>query len=122
MATLRSFVIRHVWKNFFRHGYRKYEFPHDQGQNLAGHADKDHPVDIPNGAPGPEEVARQKEHVELLEKHLKRYPLEDQQIFIMVAKGDTYKEVGDVLGIPLSTVAYRHSKVIEGVQKELKGA
>jgi len=34
LATLRSFVIRHVWKNFFRHGYRKYEFPHDQGQNL----------------------------------------------------------------------------------------
>jgi len=33
LATLRSFVIRHVWKNFFRHGYRKYEFPHDQGQN-----------------------------------------------------------------------------------------
>jgi len=28
---LRSFVIRQLWKKFFRHGYRRYEFPPRRG-------------------------------------------------------------------------------------------
>jgi len=33
LVTSRSFVVGLLKKNFFRHGYRKYEFPHSQGQN-----------------------------------------------------------------------------------------
>src|SRR5262249_23619843 len=31
LVALRSFVIRQLWKKFFRHGYRKYEFPPRRG-------------------------------------------------------------------------------------------
>ena len=44
MAALTSFVIRQLWKKFFRHGYRKYEFPHNQGQNPAIRYDTDHKI------------------------------------------------------------------------------
>src|SRR5262249_37896502 len=30
-VALRSFVIRQLWKKFFRHGYRRYEFPPRRG-------------------------------------------------------------------------------------------
>ncbi len=33
MADSRSFVIGLLKKKFFRHGYRKYEFPQSQGKN-----------------------------------------------------------------------------------------
>jgi hypothetical protein len=34
LVTSRSFVVGLLKKKFFRHGYRKYEFPHNQGHNL----------------------------------------------------------------------------------------
>ena len=34
MAEWRSFVIRQLWKKFFRHGYRRNEFLHKSGHNL----------------------------------------------------------------------------------------
>ncbi len=57
MATLRSFVIRHVWKNFFRHGYRKYEFPHDQGQNRGNRPESLDYLGLPN-IPGMDDQIR----------------------------------------------------------------
>jgi hypothetical protein len=34
LVTSRSFVIGLLKKKFFRHGYRKYEFPQTEDQNL----------------------------------------------------------------------------------------
>jgi RNA polymerase sigma factor (sigma-70 family) len=85
-----------------------------------GHADEYHPLDIPDGAPGPEKVAIAKQQAESLETHFKRYPSEDREIFVMVTNGNTYKEVGEVLRIPLSTVAFRYSRVRGGLQKKLE--
>jgi hypothetical protein len=36
LVTSRSFVIRLLKKKYFRHGYRKYEFPQTEGQNQPG--------------------------------------------------------------------------------------
>ncbi len=86
------------------------------GKNPPGNAE---PVDTVNGAPQPEYQAGIKERMELLERHLQRYSLEDQQIFILLASEYTYKEVGERLGLPLSTVAFRYSRIREGLQKDL---
>ena len=40
MADSRSFVIGLLKKKFFRHGYRKYEFPQSRGQNPVKQTDK----------------------------------------------------------------------------------
>jgi hypothetical protein len=40
LVTSRSFVVGLLKKKFFRHGYRKYEFPQSEGQNLNKIAEK----------------------------------------------------------------------------------
>ena len=36
LAQWRSFVIKQLWKKFFRHGYRRNEFLQESGHNPAG--------------------------------------------------------------------------------------
>ncbi len=83
--------------------------------------DEAHPINVPSGASGPEEVVRATELAGLLEKHWQTYPLLDQEIFLMVNDGKTYKVVAEVMGMPLSTVAFRYSRVREGLLKIMKG-
>ena len=71
-------------------------------------------------APNPEEKTMLTERIEILANHLHDLPLENQQIFLMKAKGYKDREIGDILGIPDGTVASSYSRIIERLKKALK--
>jgi RNA polymerase sigma factor (sigma-70 family) len=83
-------------------------------------SEEDDPTGIPGTVGGPEEITVATEKAELLLMRFSRYPMLDQEIFKMVIDGNTYKEVGAILGMPLRTVAFRYTKVRDDFQRFLQ--
>jgi RNA polymerase sigma factor (sigma-70 family) len=69
-------------------------------------------TDIPSGTPNPEQTTSARERLEILTNHLHDLPLEQQQIFLMKAKGYKEKEISELLGIPEGTVASSYSRTL----------
>jgi RNA polymerase sigma factor (sigma-70 family) len=69
-------------------------------------------TEIQSGTPNPEQTASARERLKILTSHLHDLPLEQQQIFLMKAKGYKEKEIGELLGVPEGTVASSYSRTI----------
>ena len=57
-------------------------------------------------------MASARERLEIVMSHLHNLPLEQQQIFLMKAKGFKDKEISSVLSIPEGTVASSYSRTL----------
>ena len=83
-------------------------------------SDDPRPVtEIVSGTPNPEQTTSARERLEILTSHLHDLPLEQQQIFLMKAKGYKEKEISDLLGIPEGTVASSYSRIIAKLKNAL---
>ena len=83
-------------------------------------SDDPRPVaEIVSGAPNPEQTTSAKEQLQILTNHLHDLSLEQQQIFLMKAKGYKEKEIGDLLGIPEGTVASSYSRIVAKLKNAL---
>ena len=51
--------------------------------------------------------------------HLRELPLEQQQIFLMKAKGYKEREIADFLEIPEGTVASSYSRIVDKLKRAL---
>ena len=69
-------------------------------------------TEIQSGTPNPEQTTSARERLEILTSHLHDLPLEQQQIFLMKAKGYKEKEISELLGIPEGTVASSYSRTL----------
>ncbi len=92
------------------------ELPFDQDPTSDGPSPG---TEIPSGAPNPEEQTVVREDVERLAKQLRQLSLEQQQIFLMKAKGYKDREIAELLGIPEGTVASSYSRIVERLKKAL---
>jgi DNA-directed RNA polymerase specialized sigma24 family protein len=64
-------------------------------------------------------VAESNELFQLINKALSDYPLETKQVFLMKVEGHKDREVADVLGIPMGTVASQYSRTKERLRQLL---
>jgi RNA polymerase sigma factor (sigma-70 family) len=86
-------------------------------------SDDPRPVtEIVSGTPNPEQTTSARERLEILTGHLHDLPMEQQQIFLMKAKGYKEKEISDLLGIPEGTVASSYSRIIAKLKNALTRA
>ena len=82
----------------------------------------DDPSPVPEIAserPNPEQTTAARELLTILASHLHELPLEQQQIFLMKAKGYKDREIAELLGIPEGTVASSYSRILERLKKPL---
>lgn len=68
----------------------------------------------------PDNMAEQKELFKLIDRVLHTYSLPDQQLFLYKTKGYQDKEVSEMMGIPMGTVASRYSRMIETIQEAFR--
>ena len=68
---------------------------------------------IPNQDPlsSPDLIVEGKEVLKIIQKVIEGFPLLDQQIFWMKLHGYKDEEIKKILGIPLGTVASKHSRI-----------
>jgi len=76
-------------------------------------------TEIVSDTPNPEQTTSARERLQILTNHLHDLSLEQQQIFLMKAKGYKEKEIGDLLGIPEGTVASSYSRIIAKLKNAL---
>jgi len=79
-------------------------------------------TEIPSEAPNPEEQTVAREGVDRVAKQIQELSLEQQQIFLMKAKGYKDREIAELLGIPGGTVASSYSRIVERLKKALIGS
>ncbi len=89
----------------------------DQGKNCAD--DILPPLEIPDNKPLPDVEMEGNELVKLIHTVLDGVPVETKQIFLMKAEGYKDKEVSDILGISMGTVASRYSRIREKLRRLL---
>ena len=74
---------------------------------------------ICNQDPRPDIVAEEKEYLDRIKKVMERFPLLDQQIFLMKINGYKDEEIKKILNIPLGTVASKYSRIRSKIMEEL---
>jgi RNA polymerase sigma-70 factor (ECF subfamily) len=73
-------------------------------------------------APGPEERVAEQERVQGLHRCLQELPVIDQEIFWLEARGYSYKEMTQVLGLPQGTVASKYYRAKAKIEECLRKA
>ncbi len=77
------------------------------------------PLEIPDNKPLPDIEMEGNELVQLIYTVLDGSSVETKQIFLMKAEGYKDKEVSDILGISMGTVASRYSRIREKLRRVL---
>lgn len=81
--------------------------------------EEDLKLEIPDNQPLPNDQAEKNELTHLLQSALNDFPLETKEIFLMKAEGYKDKDVADILGIPMGTVASTYSRIKEKMKRML---
>ncbi len=76
-------------------------------------------TEIPSETPNPEQMTAARERLAVVANHLHELPLEQQQIFLMKAKGYKEREIADLLEIPEGTVASSYSRIVDKLKRAL---
>ena len=77
---------------------------------------------VRSAGPGPSTVAERHEAAGMVEAVLVSLPEAQQEAFrLKFEHGMTYREISEVMGMPLSTVSYTVSKAIDALRKRLQG-
>ena len=79
------------------------------------------PIEIIDPDPGPDNPLQLKELWRLIESVLKDFPIKTSQIFVMKIDGYKDREISDILGIPMGTVAKQYHQVRQRLQQEITG-
>lgn len=77
------------------------------------------PIEITDSKPTPDSELQMKQLKQLIHTVLKDSPIETKQIFLMKVQGYKDKEISDILGIPMGTVASRYSRIREKLRQLL---
>jgi len=91
----------------------------DQGKDCGD--DQLPPIEIIDPKPGPDKPLQLKELKRLIEKVLKEFPIKTSQIFVMKREGYKDREISDILGIPMGTVAKQYHQIRQRLQHEITG-
>ena len=84
--------------------------------------DLDGAAAVRSAGPAPSTVAERHEAAEMVEAVLASLPEAQQEAFrLKFEHGMTYREISEVMGMPLSTVSYTVSKAIDALRKRLQG-
>lgn len=75
--------------------------------------------EIAGDDPAPDVIAEGKQSMEKVISITKEYPLQDQQIFWMKIDGEKDKDIADMLGMPMGTVAAKYSRMKEKLRQIL---
>ena len=76
-------------------------------------------TEITSETPNPEQATATRERLKILASHLQELSLEQQQIFLMKAKGYKDREIGELLEIPEGTVASSYSRIVDRLKRLL---
>jgi RNA polymerase sigma-70 factor, ECF subfamily len=71
-------------------------------------------------SPKPDQIAEGKEIILIIEKSLQNISLRERQLFLLKLKGYKEKDISQIIGIPMGSVASSYSRIIEKIQKSLK--
>ena len=88
-------------------------------QDPAGGDNPSPRTEIPSETPIPEQLTAARERLEVVANHLRELPLEQQQIFLMKAKGYKEREIANLLEIPEGTVASSYSRIVDKLKRAL---
>lgn len=75
---------------------------------------------IENRYPIPDRFAEGKEAARIVDQILGKYPLRERQIFFLKLKGYKEKEISEMTGIPMGSIASSYSRMIDKIQEALK--
>lgn len=75
--------------------------------------------EIADDDPGPDTIAEGKQNIGKVVSILQEYPLQDQQIFRMKIDGEKDKDISEMLGMPMGTVAAKYSRMKERLRQIL---
>lgn len=84
--------------------------------------DKLPPIEIIDSKPTPDSDLQMKQLEQLIHTVLKDSPIETKQIFLMKVQEYKDKEISDILGIPMGTVASRYSRIRDKLRQLLDKA
>jgi len=71
-------------------------------------------------SPKPDQIAEGKEITLIIEKSLQKFSLRERHLFLLKLKGYKEKDISQIIGIPMGSVASSYSRIIEKIQKSLK--
>ncbi len=83
------------------------------------HDERDQIFEIPDNQPLPSDKAEKNELIHLLQSALKDFSPEAKGIFLMKADGYKDKDVADILGVPMGTVASTYFRMKEKMKRIL---
>lgn len=103
--------------------YLKSEMEHSESTSIEeeGEYSEEHgwTLQVPDDRPSPADQVEQNEFIRLIYGALDGVPLEAKQIFLMKAEGHKDKDVADILGVPLGTVASAYSRMKDKLKRLL---
>lgn len=76
-------------------------------------------IEIPDDKPRQDDIAGNKATAKLVASILKEHALIDRRIFLMKVGGDKDREIADILGISMGTVASKYSRMKERMREAL---
>jgi RNA polymerase sigma-70 factor (ECF subfamily) len=83
------------------------------------HEERLPPFEVCDRGPGPEASAERNELLQIINSVLRGCPLEAQQLFLMKVDGYKDREIADILGISMGTVASKYSRIRERMRQLL---
>lgn len=75
-------------------------------------------LEIPDESPGPDIHTEGKELLGCVKRVLKDHPVVNQQVFMMKIKEYKDREIADILGISIGTVASKYSRIRDMLRQE----
>lgn len=75
--------------------------------------------DIADDSPWPEDLLAAKQRAGLVQKTLQEYSVKEQQIFIMKIEGHKDREIANIFGMPMGTVAVKYLRMKERLKQIL---
>ncbi len=111
-------VAHHAAMDHFRSGGRRRE------ESLDAAGEDEFPLSdaLASGEPGPDKILEDAESAAVLQAAFDRLSAEQRELFIMRHySGLSFKEIAEILGVPIGTVLARMSRAMAKMRSELGG-
>ncbi len=109
-------VAHHAAMDYFRSGYRR----HEESLDAAGEDGVPLTDMLASREPGPDKILEEGERAAALQAAFDHLSADQREIFLMRHySGLSFKEIADILGVPIGTVLARMSRAMAKVRTEL---